>query len=685
MHTGPAVRHDGAGEFPAPLPPHPGPMATTPAASPPPARRLLWTVLMVLIPVLFFVLLEGGLRLVGYGDDYPLFIPAPDAPAYRYQNPEVARRYFVRQQNVPNSLYDFFLAEKDTNTLRIVVQGGSSAAGYPYYRGGSFSRMLEQRLLQTFPGRNVEVVNTAMAAVNSFTLLDLADEIIAIEPDAVLIYAGHNEYYGVLGVGSAESLGTVRAVVNLYLRLQHLRLVQGLRALLAAAAGTLAGDERPRPGHTLMERMVREQSIPYGSPLYERGLRQFQGNLRDLLARYRDAGIPVYIGTVASNERDHPPFISGLAEGTPADRWEALMQDARRAAAAGDTARALARYDEAIALDSLAAEAFYRKAQVLDAAGRYAEARAAYRAAIDRDQLRFRAPEAINAIIRAEAARAGAVVVETQAALAAASPGGIIGHNLMLEHLHPNVDGYFLIADAFYEALRAESAFGVWPAPVPADLARQEVLLTAVDSLMGVYRIRQLMNNWPFQPPGVTRRDTLRPTTPVEQLAVALLRDQRSWGETITLLRQYYEQQGDYRRALQAALALVQEYPFAAAPYLDAGNVLVKAGRYDEALSYFLAAHDREPLPAAQRMIGSILLRRGERAAAIGWLERSLQGDPDHPQTLYNLAGAYALEGRFAEARRTVIRLLERHPDHADARRLLGSLPPEADGEGNRE
>lgn len=635
---------------------------------------------MLLIPVLFFVLLEGGLRLVGYGDDYPLFIPAPNEPAYRYQNPEVARRYFVQQQNVPNSLYDFFLAEKDTNTIRVVVQGGSSAAGYPYYRGGSFSRMLEQRLLQTFPGKNVEVVNTAMAAVNSFTLLDLAEEIIAIEPDVVLIYAGHNEYYGVLGVGSAESLGQLRPVVNLYLRLQHLRLVQGLRALLAQAASAVAGDERPLPGNTLMERMVREQAIPYGSTLYDLGLRQFQGNLRDLLAAYEVAGVPVYVGTVASNERDHAPFISGLAEDTPADRWEDFMTEARQAAAEGDTALALARYDAALALDSLSADAFYQKAQLLDAQARYEAARADYLAAKDRDQLRFRAPEAINAIIRDEAAQAGATVVETKAALEAASPSGIIGHDLMLEHLHPNVDGYFTIADAFYEALRADEAFGAWANPVPAGVARREVLLTEVDSLMGAYRVRQLMNNWPFQPLGVTRRDTLTPTTPVEQLAVALLRDQRTWGETITLLRQHYEERGDYRRALQAALALVQEYPFSAAPYIDAGNVLVKAGRYDEALAYFQAAHDREPLPAAQRMIGSILLRRGEREAAIEWLERSLQGDPQNQQALYNLAGAYALSGQVAAARQTVTRLLQLNPTHTDARRLLNSLP--AGGEG---
>ena len=89
--------------------------------------------------------------------------------------------------------------------------------------------MLEQRLLQTFPGRNIEVINTAMAAVNSYTLFDFVDEIIEQKPDLILIYAGHNEYYGSLGVGSAESLGRFRPVINLYLRLQHLRIVQGFK------------------------------------------------------------------------------------------------------------------------------------------------------------------------------------------------------------------------------------------------------------------------------------------------------------------------------------------------------------------------------------------------------------------------------------------------------------------------
>ena len=352
---------------------------------------------MVLIPVFFFGLLEGGLRLVGYGDSYPLFVPVHNAPRYITQNRDVARRYFTRQERVPASPGDVFLADKDSTVFRLFVQGGSSAAGYPYYYGGSFSRMLEQRLQQTFPERTIEVVNTAMAAVNSYTMLDFVDEIIARQPDAVLIYAGHNEFYGAMGVGSTKSLGWSRVLVNLYLRLQDLRIVQGLRALMGRAATGLGGRAPgERPGRTLMEEMVGEQRIPYRARLYRQGLAQFRGNLRDLLARYRVHHIPVFIGTVASNERTHKPFISGLAPGTDAAAWQARYEEALRRVQQGDTSGALAALDALIAVDTLAADAYYEKARLLDAAGRFPEARRVYLQAKDRDELRFRAPEDVN-------------------------------------------------------------------------------------------------------------------------------------------------------------------------------------------------------------------------------------------------------------------------------------------------
>jgi tetratricopeptide (TPR) repeat protein len=633
---------------------------------------------MWLIPVVFFLLLEGVLRLVGYGASYPLFEPVPDHPDYLAPSSAVANRYFVRQ-NAPTIPFDAFRSTKTDSTFRLFVQGGSSAAGFPYYYGASFQDILEARLQQTFPDREVEVVGTAMAAVNSYTLLDLADEIVAQDPDAVLLYAGHNEFYGALGVGSSESIGQLRPVVNLYLQLRDLRLVQGLRDVLSGVVGLFAaGAEGDAPSGTLMQRMVGEQSIAYRSPTWELGLRQFEGNLNDLLAHYRKHDVPVFVGTLASNERDQRPFASGLAPETDAEAWRAQFQQALAAAAEGDTARALTALDATLQRDSLAANAFYAQARLLDEQGQYAEARPAYLAAKDRDQLPFRAPEVFNRVIRATAQRHGATVVDVQDALADAAPRGIIGGTLMLEHLHPTIEGYFWIADAFYDALQRSALLGDGSRVVPDSVARrQSVLVTAVDSVAGAFRIQKLKAGWPFQPPGVVDEElfTLEAETPEEELALAYYEGDLSWGRAMEGLRGHYQQTGDREAALRTAQAVIQRYPFLDRPYIAAGDLLVEMQRYDEALSYYRGALRRGESAAARRMMGTVLLQQGQRQAAIRHLERARDLDPRNAQTLYNLAGAYALTNQFDRARTTVTRLLEIAPNHQAGRQLLASLP----------
>jgi len=73
-------------------------------------QRLIFTAVMVLIPFAFFGLLEGALRIAGYGEDYPLFVPMEGKEEYLYQNRQVARRYFSRIRQVPTGLLDFFKA-----------------------------------------------------------------------------------------------------------------------------------------------------------------------------------------------------------------------------------------------------------------------------------------------------------------------------------------------------------------------------------------------------------------------------------------------------------------------------------------------------------------------------------------------------------------------------------------------
>ena len=70
------------------------------------------------------------------------------------------------------------------------------------------------------------------------------------------------------------------------------------------------------------------------------------------------------------------------------------------------------------------------------------------------------APESFDASLRDVAARHGATVVDVRQVFARAARDGIVGADLMLEHVHPNVEGYFQLANAFYGALVEWAADG---------------------------------------------------------------------------------------------------------------------------------------------------------------------------------------------------------------------------------
>lgn len=642
-------------------------------------RRLFW-VATLLLPVLFFGLLEGGLRLGGYGDDLPLFVPVDAAGTVKMPNREVARRYFAREAGIPNPNPDFFSAEKPAGSFRIFVQGESSAAGFPYYRGASFPQVLGARLRAAYPGRTVEVVNTGMAAIASFTLLDLADEILAEQPDAVLVYTGHNEWYGALGAASTQTLGRSGGLVRLYLRLREWRTVQLLRDAIAAVrprrappGGTSAGNAAGGGGTTLMQRMVGEEAVALGGESYRAGLRQFEDNMDLLLARYARAGVPVFIGTLASNERDQRPFVSVTAGGAP-DPYDP-RPDLRRIAAAdsaGDVASLVAGFEQAATADTASAFRAFVLGRARLAAGDSSGARDALRRARDLDALRFRAPTDLNDVIRRVAARHGATVVESEARLADVAPAGSIGYETMLEHLHPTLDGYALLADAFFDALTGAGLPAPGPQPTPP--GRRFTLITAADSFGAVLRVDRLTRAWPFRPDEVIEAvaDSVRTPPPVVQMATQML-DGADWYTTTRRLADWYATQGRWADALRARTALTTAYFFLAEPFADRGNTRVEAasagrplpGHPAGAVADFERALALDPgYLSAHTMLGAIALQRGDAAAAVPHLERVAAGASAPPQALYNLAGAYAQLGRWDDAARTADRLAQAHPQY---------------------
>lgn len=370
----------------------------------------------IIVPFAFLALLEGMLRLTGYGHDTSLFVPFPNDASKVVMNRYASERYFSDTVNATKGYYEPFNKQKLPGTLRLFVLGESTAAGYPYFHNGSFHRWLQYRLNHALPTRRVEVINLALTAVNSYTVLDFARQLIPYQPDAVMIYVGHNEYYGALGVASTSRIGSNATMIALLLKLRRLRLVQLIDNFIyriKTGNGKLTDNRE-----NLMKRMAAKQAIAANSTDYQDGIRQFENNMTLLCQLFAQHKVPVFLSTLVSNEKDLKPFIS---------------------AGQGE----------------FSANAAFNAAGQAYRAGHFDLAKKEYISAKERDLLRFRAPEAVNQIIR-KLANSNTYIhlVDVRAAFNQASPHAILGHETLLEHVHPNLYGYALMADAYYQSLK---------------------------------------------------------------------------------------------------------------------------------------------------------------------------------------------------------------------------------------
>src|ERR1039457_5603698 len=161
-------------------------------------RVVLYKVITILVPFLILILLEFALRIFHYGHDLSLFMECPGNKNFLVLNPDASKRYFNDPALAPTGNTELFKKIKDKNTCRIFILGESTTIGYPYFHNGSFHRWLQYRLMQTFPDRQFEIINLSITAVNSYTVLGFAKELITYKPDAVLIYSGHTDFYASL-------------------------------------------------------------------------------------------------------------------------------------------------------------------------------------------------------------------------------------------------------------------------------------------------------------------------------------------------------------------------------------------------------------------------------------------------------------------------------------------------------
>jgi len=386
-------------------------------------RKISFNAVLVLLPFVVLGAIEGGLRVGGYASDTRSpFKAIQNEPGWTGFNPEYASRYF--RGFLPAVAFNPFREVKQAGAFRVVVLGGSSTAGFPYQWYDGFPAALERRLQSHIPGRPVDVVNLGMTAVNSYTLWDISRHVVDMDPDAVVIYAGHNEFYGALGVGNTAASapkGVWFGRMQLLLKRSALYTLLE-RAILGPPDYGLGPQANER---TMMAKVVQNAAISFEGEDYKAGIEQFRSNMDDVLDTFSSAGIPVFAGTLVAN-------LSG---------------------------------QEPLSRDTAAMDAF-AEGQELQARNRGDAARAAFQRALDLDGIRFRASSDINTEIASWNERDGVTVVDMQHVFDGQSESGIPGFDLFTDHLHPTLEGYDLMARAFFGAITRLPALGHDLAPI---------------------------------------------------------------------------------------------------------------------------------------------------------------------------------------------------------------------------
>jgi tetratricopeptide (TPR) repeat protein len=603
-------------------------------------RIFIFRTISILIPLIVIFLIEIFLRTIHYGNNLDLFIESPGNKDLLILNPDASKRYFTNQTIATTGNVEPFKKEKDTNTCRIFVLGESTTIGYPYFHNGSFHRWLQFRLMNSFPDRKFEVINLSLTAVNSYTVLGFAKDVVDYQPDAVLIYTGHNEYYGVLGVASTDNIGGNPRIIQMILTLRQFRLVQLLNNIYDKLLNVFRKDQKTKSG-TRMELMVRDQKIPFQSDLYKRGTAQFRSNMDQIFQIFSRRQIPVFVSSLVCNEKDMKPFTSIEPDSTHYPAFRRTFDSGMLAFTNKDIKSAKTILTKANQIYPDYALCHFTLGRIAYQLGQYDSAKIYFEKARDLDGLRFRAPGEMNEIIEETASKYPNVhIVNTKGVFENNSANHIIGNELILEHVHPNLDGYALMSDAFYEAMKKNQFI------IP-DITKEMTFLklkiympvTTVDSLAGIYKINNLKKSWPFS--DAMSADSIRIVSQEDEMAYALSNKKSNWFGIMDTLYSFYIGGNNFKDAKTVVEGLALEHPDDPAYLEKTGMLYGKLNDYEHAAFYFKKTFSQSPSLELAKTLFIIYLKMDKPSEAIPFIDYAA-----HMQGNYNLQNVK----KFSEA-----------------------------------
>lgn len=652
------------------------------------SNRRLWLfrlTALIVVPLVFFTLLETALRLFNFGYSTEALIE--NDSGYIRENSEFAYSFFP-EQVAPEFIPLLFKGEKPDSVYRIFVLGGSAAQGIPE-PSYSFGRILEVMLNIKYPAIRFEVLSLAMTAINSHVVAEIARDCAEYDPDLIIVYLGNNEVIGPYGPGSVFApIISNRTILDLTKRLKTTKtyqlISQGLEELnlLKPAYNRWAGME-----------MFTQNRVRPTDPLLEVTYKNFEDNLNKINSISKDNDIKVVYSTVAVNLKDCPPFSSvhSMDISQPNLRkWEEFYSSGSAHEETGDYRAAITDYLEAARLDSPHAVLQYKLGRCYWQTGNYREARQRFANARDYDANRFRADNRINEIIRsaAEEIPGTTFLADALAKIEMQSPNMVPGNEFLLEHVHLNFKGNFQVAKAVLQQVQNLIPGGI-------NESEEGGTVQISDSLCAAYlayntfehhRILELvLNGFIKQPPFTnqlyhsaaldrleTALDSLKEimmnqgiSSIINSYETALQKRPSDW----MLHNRYADYLSEdnvrkYKEAEEHFRFVMQAVPHDPNSYVKRGVVYGKLGQLQEALKHFqLAVKNKPSVARAYFNMGLIYQKQNKIETALENYKKAILYEPAHSRAYNNMAYIYDQRGDISKAMSAIDQGLKYKPE----------------------
>ena len=471
-------------------------------------RRWYFRTTALILPLLLLASTELLCAFTGWGatvvSDDPFVEFAQVRPLFEmtsngrsWHTSPVRRTYFKE---------DSFSAMKPPDEFRIFVFGGSTVQGNPFSIETSFPTYLQVALEKADPSRPWKVINCGGVSYASYRLVPIMQECFAYEPDLFIFCEGHNEFLEDVSYASVRKAPT--AVSTTFSLLNQLRTFRLLRAgvlnlaqpKISPGSSESASDVRPvltADVDTLLDH-------DGGFAVYRRDdahaatvVSHFRANLERMAAMCNQHSVPLLMILPPSNLRDCPPFkpeFSQLLSESDRGHVVELLNQARKMAV-DRPAEAIALAEQVTQIDSRYALGWYELGHLQLAARDFSAAERSFRRARDEDVCPLRMTTPLETTMRQVVDENRLPFLNAHALLKARTTNGIVGDNVLVDHVHPSFRGHEEIAIAIADwMLSAQFASASNPDWKQATRQECQQSLQSLDNLYFLRGQRHLEN-----------------------------------------------------------------------------------------------------------------------------------------------------------------------------------------------